>query len=478
MSSTPLTRAASRDVVAQRRAQRRRLTAATALAYGSLGVTLALNFDSGEPRQALEGLVDQAPAAAVGTVLTELGVVAGLVGGHLVLLMLLLAARLPVLDRTLGQDGAWRLHARLGRVGVPAVLAHAVLLTAGLGLARGIGPVGAVAEMLSADDLPLAALALALFGVVGVTSARAVRRRWPHEVWQAVHLLSYAAVALGVPHQFSQSRLFVAGSPAAWWWLALYATAAAALLAYRVVVPAWTALTAGLRVADVRPVGGDAVEVTVTGPGVVGLDARAGQFLRWRFLDAGRPGSWPRLALASHPYSLSAAPTGDVLRLTVRGLGASSRAVAGLRPGTRVFVSGPHGRFTHAARTRRGLMLAGAGVGVGPIAALLEAEALPAADVTVLLRGRTRADIPLVDRVEALGRARGHRVVVSTGPRSAIHPWLGADGDDAAHLLPAVTDTDVFACGPDGWTGGLRHDLLAAGLPAEAFHAETFDPAA
>lgn len=435
MSSTPLTRAASRDVVAQRRAQRRRLTAATALAYGSLGVALALNFASGEPRQALDGLVDQAPAAAVGTVLTELGVLAGLVGGHLVLLMLLLAARLPVLDRTLGQDGAWRLHARLGRVGVPAVLAHAVLLTAGLGLARGVGPVGAVTEILSADDLPLAALALALFGVVGMTSARAVRRRWPHEVWQAVHLLSYAAVALGVPHQFSQSRLFVAGSPAAWWWLALYATAAAALLAYRVVLPAWTALTAGLRVADVRPVGGDAVEVTVTGPGVVGLDARAGQFLRWRFLDAGRPG-------------------------------------------TRVFVSGPHGRFTHAARTRRGLMLAGAGVGVGPIAALLEAEALPAQDVTVLLRGRTRADIPLVDRVEALGRARGHRVVVSTGPRSALHPWLGADGDDAAHLLPAVTDTDVFACGPDGWTGGLRHDLLAAGLPAEAFHAETFDPAA
>ena len=56
------------------------------------------------------------------------------------------------------------------------------------------------------------------------------------------------------------------------------------------------------------------------------LPVRAGQFFQWRFLDG--PG-WSR----AHPYSLSAAPHRDLLRITVKDLGDGSARVAALRPG-------------------------------------------------------------------------------------------------------------------------------------------------
>ena len=47
-------------------------------------------------------------------------------------LMLVLTARVPVIDRTLGQDRATTLHAQLGRGMVFGLLAHGVLLLLGV----------------------------------------------------------------------------------------------------------------------------------------------------------------------------------------------------------------------------------------------------------------------------------------------------------------------------------------------------------
>ena len=83
----------------------------------------------------------------------------------------------------------------------------------------------------------------------------------------------------------------------------------------------------------------------------------AGQFFSFRFL--GGPG-WTR----AHPYSLSAAPDGRTLRITVQVVGDGSAALRLLRPGTRVLVEGPYGRLSARARTRPKVALIGAGVGV------------------------------------------------------------------------------------------------------------------
>jgi len=76
--------------------------------------------------------------------------------------------------------------------------------------------------------------------------------------------------------------------------------------------------------------------------------------------------------VACPPYSLSALPQPPYLRVTIKGLGDQSRAIAGLKPGTRVAIEGPYGAFTHHARRTDRVALIGAGVGVTPLRALLE----------------------------------------------------------------------------------------------------------
>ena len=63
---------------------------------------------------------------------------------------------------------------------------------------------------------------------------------------------------------------------------------------------------------------------------------------RRRRASSSSGGSCPAPAgRARHPYSLSAAPTSDTLRITVKDLGDDSRELEGLRPGTRVVIEGP-----------------------------------------------------------------------------------------------------------------------------------------
>ena len=89
------------------------------------------------------------------------------------------------------------------------------------------------------------------------------------------------------------------------------------MLVWRVGLPVYRSLRHGLVVTDVRAESPGVTTVTVGGRDLHRLPVRAGQFLHWRFL--GGPG-----ASRAHPYSLSAAPDGRSLRITVAHLGDGS----------------------------------------------------------------------------------------------------------------------------------------------------------
>jgi ferredoxin-NADP reductase len=201
--------------------------------------------------------------------------------------------------------------------------------------------------------------------------------------------------------------------------------------------------------------------VYVTGRDLHALRVEAGQFFSWRFLT-GR--GWSR----THPYSLSAAPDGRSLRITVKDLGDGSREVARLRPGTRVLVEGPFGRLSARARTRGPVALVGAGVGITPLRSL--AEGLDYAPGEAVLVHRF-ADRPLFARERGVLRAqRGLRVVDLPGHRDE-------PANDPRALLDHVPDLahrDVYVCGPEGWTEQVRRTAIAAGVPPEQLHVETF----
>jgi ferredoxin-NADP reductase len=286
-----------------------------------------------------------------------------------------------------------------------------------------------------------------------------------------LHLYAYLGVGLALPHQLWTGQQFVGSTARTVFWWGLWAAAAAAVLVWRVGLPLLRNLRHQLRVTSVVPEGDGVVSVYLTGRSLHRLRVEPGQFFSWRFL--GRSG-WTR----TNPYSLSAAPDGRSLRITVKDAGDGSASVAGLRPGTRALVEGPFGRLSPRARNRRKVALVGAGVGVTPLRALAEGLPYAPGDAVLLQRFSER---PLFQReLEVLGAERGLHVVPLPGPRRSPHSWLG-DGigrvDDLSALLSWVPDValrDVYVCGPPDWTEQVRRTVEAAGLPARHFHVESF----
>ena len=414
--------------------------------------------------------------------LAAAGRLTGLVAVDLLLVQMLLAARVPWVDRVYGSDRALKAHRVLGRVTVPLVLVHAESLVLGYAAREGMpwwsGWLREPFSMLSAvPDMLTATIALALLVVIAVTSVRAAMRKVGYERWHLVHLGAYAAVTLAIPHQLSvgsdlsRSGLVRAG------WLLLYVLVAASILWWRFVLPVGRSARHRLQVDRVVQETADTWSVWVRGHNLAALDARAGQFFNWRFLA---PGMWA----AAHPWSLSAQPDGSRLRLTVRELGDHSRRVAALRPGTRVLIEGPYGAFTTHRRTRRRVLLLAAGIGITPIRALAEELARDPAtapgDITVIYRADHESQLALGRELEEVSRTGGHRVHLLTGPPvrgSWLPDGVGPGGDDAsavARLVPHLVEHDVYLCGPPVWMDLVHHSLRRAGVPRTHIHDERF----
>lgn len=407
----------------------------------------------------------------LGGAVTAGGIVAGLVATVAMSLMLVLGARVPFIDRTIGQDRALSLHAKLGKSMVFGLLAHGVLLIVGYAITAAVNPLAMFASLwASTFDFVLACLAIVGFGAVGVSSMMAVRKKYPYEAWYAIHLLSYVAIAASLPHQFSMSGMLAAGTVGRPFWIALWLGTAFCLLTFRVFLPLFSTLGHGLRVSRVVREGSDAVNIEFTGRGLDRLGARGGHWLNWRFLI-------PELALQPHPFSLSIDPTNTTMRVTVRNLGAGTARLMNLLPGTRVAIEGPYGMFTDEARTRGRVVLAGAGIGIAPVRALLESTSFVPGDAVVILRASTPGELYLLDEVRTLCAAKGATLYVLMGRRAGDDAWV-----DAAHaglhltdFAPWASEADVFLCGPNPWMDAFVADAEACGVPAGQIHDERFD---
>jgi predicted ferric reductase len=405
------------------------------------------------------------------TGLDSAGRLAGLIASDLLLVQVLLMSRLPLLERAFGQEQLARPHRVVGFTSLGLMLAHVVLIT--WGYAGELARTPATLWDLTANypGMLLAAAGTAALVMVVVTSIKAARRRLRYESWHLLHLYAYLGVGLALPHQLWTGQEFLTSSGVAVFWWASWATAAASVLVWRIALPLWRSARHGLRVTSVVPEGRGVVSVYMTGRELDRLPVEAGQFFGWRFLTG--PG-WSR----AHPYSLSAAPDGRSLRITVKELGDDSARLRRLHPGTRVLVEGPYGRLGARARTRPTVAFIGAGVGVTPLRAL--AEQLDYAPGGAVLLHRF-TDRPLFEQEFAvLARERGLRVLDLPGHRRAPGSWLG-DGvgtvDDTTalrHWIPDIAGRDVYVCGPEAWAEDVRRSCAAAGLPPAQFHVESF----
>jgi predicted ferric reductase len=407
---------------------------------------------------------DTPAVRGLGGWLTGAGEILGLLCGYSVMVLVALMARLPPLERGMGTDQLARWHAMGGRYVVSLVVAHGLLILWGYAVQAHTSVVSESATLLTQyPDVLMATVAGFLLLGIGIVSMRAARRRVRYETWYYLHLYTYLAIALAFSHQFADGVSFVNSLTARFWWSAMYLTVIVLVLWYRVAVPLRASVRHGFKVIGVKGEGPGVISVYIGGSRLDELAAEPGQFFRWRFLDRS-------LWWSSHPYSLSAAPGADVMRITVKDLGDHSRALRRLRPGTRVIAEGPYGAFT-AEDSGRGVLLLAGGVGITPLRAIF--ATLPG-HVTLIYRASSERDIVFRDELDAIAAARGATVHYLIGSRAEI------GGDPLSprllrSLVPGLEQQDAYVCGPPGMTSAAVQALRGAGVPKRRIHFESFE---
>jgi ferredoxin-NADP reductase/DMSO/TMAO reductase YedYZ heme-binding membrane subunit len=424
-----------------------------ALSGLGLGVTVALTILS-ESAGSL---------SAPGGIAIAAGRLSGMLAAYVMVVVVLLVARVPPLERAIGQDRLVAWHRRLGPWPLYLLVAHGVLIVVGYAQQARAGVLHQFGQLLwTYPGILAATVGGGLLIAAGVTSYRLARRRMTYETWWSVHLYTYLALLLSFSHQIGTGAAFVGHPTATVFWTALWAGTLAVVVGTRIGLPVWRSLRHQVRVVRVSPEGPGVVSVLLHGRRLDRLPVAGGQFLQWRFLQNG-------LWWQAHPYSLSAAPSADLLRITVKDLGDHSGGLAGIHPGTRVAIEGPYGTFTADTARHDRLLLFGAGVGIAPILALLHELPIDA-DVTVLLRGSTREDLVLRHEVADEVRRRDGRLVELLGSRDRVR----LDAAALRELVPDLRRRDVYICGPDALTRSLASELRRAGVREQHLHFESF----
>ncbi len=438
----------------QRRVRRELVDAAAALVGLGFGASIALPI-SNETASAF-----RAPGGAA----MLFGNVAAMGGTWLLLVMVLLAARLPTLESIVGHDRILRWHRFLSPWPLTLLSAHAVLTTVGYAQSARTGVGHEIGPLLNSYSWMVAAtVAWLMLLAIASVSIRMARRRFAYETWWAIHLYTYLAVALSFLHQIYDGNEFVGHNLARAVWIVIWLATAGVVLVSRVGVPVLRTARHQLEVQEVRRERKGVVSLILVGRNLDRLGAAGGQFFSWRFLTRG-------LWWHAHPFSLSAAPTRTHMRVTIKSLGDTTALLSKLRPGTRVAIEGPYGVFTDAHRVHNRVALFAAGVGITPVRALLE-ELPSGVDIVTVVRASNEGELLFRKELGDLITHQRGRLIEMVGPRSRNR----LDPVHLHKLIPDLATRDVFVCGPDGFAAQVEQSARYLGVAPEALHRETFE---
>ncbi|GAB4067918.1 PAS domain S-box protein [Ancylobacter sonchi] len=196
----------------------------------------------------------------------------------------------------------------------------------------------------------------------------------------------------------------------------------------------------------------------------------------------------PGLGEAKRNYTISTAPNGDHLRVSVKREphGQVSRWLHDTAQiGTRLAIAPPAGTFVLPATRERPIVMVSGGVGLTPMIAMLEALAAEKADVPVHFVHCARDGAVhafgghVKELVAALPNARATIFYSRPRPQDRQVTDFDVAGRVTLDWLKAETPlgtADLYVCGPLDFLRALVPALAGAGVEAGRLHYEFFGP--
>lgn len=420
--------------------------------------------------------VGWAKLSDLGLIWSHINGLSALVATSLLIVHFALIARIPWIESVIGLDKLTVAHKKLGKPILYLLVVH--FLAAGLSYASvdATNLLDALIYLnLNFVSVILATLALLLFAIVVISSIRIARKKLSYETWYLVHLLSYLGIFASIPHQYELGSDFLAQPLLQSYFTLAYIFVGANLIWFRILQPIVLSLAAKLQVVRVKPEANRTTSISIGGRGIHRFGAEAGQFFLLRVLTAKQ---WWR----PHPFSVSSAPSEEI-RFTIGNRGDDTAQLQNIKPGTRVILEGPFGVFSESRRSRQHVTLMAAGIGVAPIRALAESLAAEPGDITVIYRVSDDSDAALLGELERICSDRGHDLKLIRGPRPTTDSFLPeqAKGEKLKpeharliELAPQILDSDVYICGPAGWSKSVKSALKKLGMDNDHIHLEEF----
>ncbi|MDQ1485099.1 MAG: hypothetical protein QOJ62_792 [Actinomycetota bacterium] len=400
----------------------------------------------------------------------ELGLGAGLVALSLLVATFALPSRLKVLTSHLGLENVLRAHRAIALLAVGFVLLHvALVLVSNPKRLR-------ILDLRHAPPRVWAACIATLAVLLVVALAATRRRRRPrYEGWRLVHVVLGSTV-LGASGLHILWLHGLVDRTLTRVWFAFLATLVVGLFGYRWL---WRPLRSSRRsyvVEDVRVESPTAVNVAVRAQSHKGIAFQPGQFV-WLKI-----GESP-FVFEEHPFTIASSASDPARKeFTVKALGDFSELLRAMRPGRRVYLDGPHGRFTVDDTRGRGVVFIAGGVGITPMLSMIRtlADRHDRRKLLLVAGGRTIDELLHREEVDAL-RAEVDLTVVEV-PHNPPEEWAGESGFVNAELLeryvPHIRHRrrhDYFICGPPPMVAAVLGALHELRVPDRRIHTELFD---
>lgn len=399
----------------------------------------------------------------------EFSVALGFAGLGMMGMQFALTARFRRIKAPYGMDIVYQFHRQISIVALFLILAHPLILFA-----------------TNPDTLRLLNLAAApwraRFGVTSVLALIALvassiwRRRLNigYETWRIAHaVLAVTAVSLALAHIFGVG--YYVNTP--WkraFWLSYSAVWVGLLVYVRLIKPVLE-LRKPYKVVAVTPAGNDVWTLALEPEGHRGIRFHPGQFA-WLTIGASP------FSDREHPFSIaSSAARPERLEFTIKSLGDFTSTIRHLRPGTRVYLDGPHGAFTIDRYGRDdGFVFLAGGIGITPIMSMLRtmADRGDRRPVWLFYANRAQEAITFREELEQLRQRLNLTVIhVLEQPPDG---WTGETGFLnrgvlARHLPGNHRQVDYFLCGPPPMMQAVERALRDLGIPPYRIHSERFN---
>lgn len=299
--------------------------------------------------------------------------------------------------------------------------------------------------------------------------SRAARWRGPlgklarsrYDVWRTVHAVLGVFLVVAIWHAKEDA---VAGT----WTPVMFATwlvvAVVGVVAFveRLVVRRVREHHQNGTVVAVRHLGSDAVVLHIE------QDHDDG-FVPGNFVYLGTPSSQER----PHPFTVADVHEGGILVLGIKAGGAGTeKLVQNIGVGERVYLSPPQGELDSFVQPTSTVWVAG-GAGITPMIASIRTfpPAGPPGRVTLVWSYQGGEVGPVVEELQAATERYPNLSVdlvdTTTAPRITAATVLAASG-------VAPRETWVRLCGPNAMVSAVREGLLAAGVPEDNIHLDSF----